>query len=139
MPAGWSGGRIRVSPARRTDMGRGRHSTETETGYPPPSIQPGSAPETLADSTQASIGAGVSGATTAPKETKRQKFRRLAAGRLAKTIKCLHQLYTLADRRNYDYSDEQRDYVVAALKRDVTLVLDRFAGADSPAKQTIGI
>jgi hypothetical protein len=50
-----------------------------------------------------------------PKETKSDKFRRLAVNRVPRVVKLLGMLRNLANKAVYDYTDEQRDKVLAVV------------------------
>jgi hypothetical protein len=67
---------------------------------------------------------------------KRAKFVELATNRVNRTLKDLALIGNLANRRNYDYDDEQAKKIVKALQVGVDEVKARFtskgAGNHSP-------
>lgn len=59
-------------------------------------------------------------------ETKSQKFERIAERRVNETLRSLRLLGNLADRRNYDYSEEQVNLILNAIDREYRTLRSRF-------------
>ena len=65
---------------------------------------------------------------------KAEKFVELANKRVNKAIKCLKLVSNLANRNNYQYTDEQARKIVKALQKEVEAVRQSFQehGAQQP-------
>lgn len=61
-------------------------------------------------------------------ETKGQAFSRIASRRMGQTLDEIRKLETLADKNNYEYSDDQVKQILGALQEACQAVADRFAG-----------
>jgi hypothetical protein len=59
-------------------------------------------------------------------ETKAQRFERIAERRVNETLRSLRLLGNLADKRNYEYSDEQISLILAALDREYRVLRSKF-------------
>lgn len=69
------------------------------------------------------------GAKPAPEgETKADKFRRLCNPRINNAVKAIGLLEALANKTQYEYTDEQRRTIESALDSAVARVKDAFAG-----------
>jgi len=66
------------------------------------------------------------------RETKSQKFARIAERRVNQVLRELRLLGNLADRRNYEYTEEQVSSILRAIDREYRTLRTRFA-ADSIA------
>ena len=64
-------------------------------------------------------------------ESKTDKFRRLANQRLPKAIKAVDAVAKLAASTNYEWTSEQVEKIVAALKTAVVRVENSFEGGDA--------
>jgi hypothetical protein len=62
----------------------------------------------------------------AASESKAQKFERIAERRVNETLRALRLLGNLADRRNYDYSDDQASLVLSAVDQEVRALRSKF-------------
>jgi hypothetical protein len=61
-----------------------------------------------------------------PNESKSEKFQRIAERRVNETIRALRLLGNLADRRNYEYSDDQASLLVGAIDQEVRALRFKF-------------
>jgi hypothetical protein len=68
-----------------------------------------------------------------PRETKAQKFERIAERRVNETLRALRLLGNLSDRRNYAYTEEQVAMVLSAIDLEVRSLKARFK-AESPSE-----
>ncbi len=59
-------------------------------------------------------------------ESKAEKFERIAERRVNETLRALRLLGNLADRRNYDYSDDQVSTLLSAIDQEVRTLRSRF-------------
>jgi hypothetical protein len=59
-------------------------------------------------------------------ETKAQKFERIAERRVNETLRALRLLGNLADKRNYEYSDQQVALIFTALDQEYRAIRSRF-------------
>lgn len=66
---------------------------------------------------------------------KRAKFVELANKRVSRALKDLELVGNLANRRNYDYDEEQARKIVRALQHEVDLLKQSFLSG-SPGRQT---
>ena len=57
---------------------------------------------------------------------KRQKFVELANKRVSKALKDLALIANLANKRNYDYDDEQARKIIKALQNELDVVKQSF-------------
>src|SRR5579864_7086275 len=64
-----------------------------------------------------------------PKESKADKFKRLARRRMTRALKDLRYVGILGDSRNYQYDEVQAQKIVAALTDAVKDVERKFQGA----------
>jgi hypothetical protein len=62
---------------------------------------------------------------------KRAKFVELANKRVSKSIKDLKLIGNLANKANYDFTDEDAKKIVRALQREVDSIRARFADTGS--------
>lgn len=63
-------------------------------------------------------------------ESKAERFERIAERRVNETLRALRLLGNLADRRNYDYSDDQVTALLSAIDQEIRNLRSRFkAGA----------
>jgi uncharacterized protein YPO0396 len=67
-------------------------------------------------------------ATTSGEETKNAKFKALAEARLERAVRAIKILAPLADRKRYEYTDEQAKYIIKTLKESVRNVENAFQG-----------
>ena len=70
-------------------------------------------------------------------ESKQDKFKRLAEARVNRALKDIRSIGNLANRANYEYSDEQVGKIVRALKAEVAALQARFkneSGSDARFK-----
>lgn len=67
------------------------------------------------------------GQPAAPKESKAERFRRLANRRVPKALKMLSVIANLSNRAAYEYTDEQRDTICSALIKAVQHIEDAFS------------
>lgn len=61
-------------------------------------------------------------------ETKAQAFSRIASRRMGQSLTEIRKLETLADKNNYEYTDEQVGKLLGALQQACQSVADRFSG-----------
>lgn len=66
---------------------------------------------------------------------KSKKFVELANKRVSKSIKDLQLVCNLANRQNYDFTDDQARKIVKALQQEVELVKVAFANANESSKK----
>ena len=66
---------------------------------------------------------------------KRAKFVELANKRVSRALKDLELVGNLANRRNYDYDEQQARKIVRALQHEVDLLKQSFLSG-SPGRQT---
>ncbi len=65
----------------------------------------------------------------AVRRDKKVKFKELANKRVNKAIKDLRLVSNLANKKNYEYTDEQAKLIVKALKKEVDGVRQSFAAS----------
>lgn len=65
------------------------------------------------------------------KETKREKFVRLAEARTNKILDQIRLLGNLSNKGNYDYTDEDVRKIFAALDKEVKSAKNSFSGLES--------
>lgn len=75
-------------------------------------------------------------AAAKPVESKAEKFARLGAMRTTKAINAMRGLRKLANSNNYEYTPEQVEKIVTALKAEVEGVYEAFNTTGAPAKET---
>ncbi len=61
-----------------------------------------------------------------PREQDREKFKELAVKRVRRAIKDLRLIGNLANRSNYDYTEEDAKKILKALKTEVANLETRF-------------
>lgn len=61
------------------------------------------------------------------KETKREKFIRLAENRVNSTIKEMNLIGNLANKSNYDYTKDDVDKIIKTLKKSVSDLESKFS------------
>ena len=66
-----------------------------------------------------------------PKETKRERFVRIAESRTNRIIDQLRLLGNCSNRNNYEYSDEDIKKIFNAINREVKGAQGRFNGEDA--------
>jgi len=69
------------------------------------------------------------------KETKAQKFQRIAERRVNETLRALRLLGNLADRRNYEYTDEQVSSILGAIDHEYRGLRSKFKAESAAAGQ----
>lgn len=69
------------------------------------------------------------------KETKEEKFRRLANARVNRALKSIRVIGNLANPATYDYTDKQVNQIVKALRDEVKELQQRFDGGPDGAKE----
>lgn len=62
---------------------------------------------------------------------KSAKFVELANKRVSRAIKSLKLVANLANRQNYEFTDEQAKKIIKALQKELDLVKQSFQNADS--------
>ena len=60
------------------------------------------------------------------KETKREKFERIAERRTNEALKKIRLLKHLSNKNNYDYSDQHVNKIITALKKEIELLEKEF-------------
>ena len=75
-------------------------------------------------------------AAAATTETKAEKFSRLGSMRATKAINAMRGLQKLANRNNYEYTPEQVEKLVGALKTEVEAVYNAFTSTGGGEKET---
>jgi hypothetical protein len=68
-----------------------------------------------------------------PDESKADKFRRLALKRVPRAVKILRQVANLASKNTYEYTDEQKAKIKAAISKAAEGVADAFDKTAAPA------
>lgn len=63
----------------------------------------------------------------APRETKSEKFERIAERRVNEALRALRLLGNLADRRNYEYTDDQVSSFIRVLDKEYRALRLRFS------------
>jgi len=69
-----------------------------------------------------------------PNETPAQRFRRLGGKRMNKALKAIGYVASLGNKRQYEYTDEQRNKIIAALVDAVDNVRQRLTDKQSAAE-----
>lgn len=67
-------------------------------------------------------------------ESKADKFKRLGSMRVTKAINAMRGLQKLSNRNNYEYSPEQVEKILGALKSEVESVYAAFTKKSGEAK-----
>ncbi len=65
---------------------------------------------------------------------KRKNFVRLAESRVAKAIDSMRVIGNLANRSNYEYSEEDAKKIISALQEEILILKGKFAQADVQRK-----
>lgn len=65
------------------------------------------------------------------KESRSDKFRRLAVSRMNVTLKQLRLIKNLANRNNYEWTDAEAEKIVSALRKAVDGIEKRFKQSSS--------
>ena len=65
------------------------------------------------------------------KETKRDRFVRIAEARTNKIIEMMRLLGNCSVKSNYDYSDEVVKKIFSALEKELKITKNKFLGLDS--------
>lgn len=68
------------------------------------------------------------GTTAVPSETPTAKFVRLINQRMPKALRLLQRIANLGNTRQYEYTRDEADRIVAALSGGVQQVADAFSG-----------
>ena len=64
-------------------------------------------------------------------ETKHERFIRLAESRTQRALKSIQVIGNLSNRSRYEYSDQDIERIVGALRREVRTLEQRFNAANS--------
>ena len=72
--------------------------------------------------------------TSEHKETKEEKFRRLANARVNRALKSIRVIGNLANPATYNYTEGQVNQIVKALRAEVKELQQRFNGGPDGAK-----
>lgn len=67
-------------------------------------------------------------------EKGQDRFVRLAEARVERAIKQIRLIGNLADRSNYDYTEEQATAIIGSLRREVAACRARFDAARKPKR-----
>jgi hypothetical protein len=68
--------------------------------------------------------------------TKREKFVNLAEARVSKAMHSIRLIGNLANRNNYEYSDEDIRLITAALQAEINDMKQRFGSQDMRSRPT---
>lgn len=68
-------------------------------------------------------------------ETKGEKFVRLANGRVPKALTAIAAIRGIANKTNYDYTDEQAGKIMAALEAEMTKLGNAFKSGAAPVAE----
>ena len=68
-------------------------------------------------------------------ETKNERFIRLAEGRVNATLDKLRLLGQLANRRNYEYTDDQAAAIFQAIQKELNATKAKFRDGTSETKK----
>ena len=77
----------------------------------------------------------VNAAQTRSNETKNEKFRRLAESRVNTVLDRLRLLGQLADKKNYDYTDEQVSKIFRAIDSELKDTKSKFQKGSAGRKR----
>jgi hypothetical protein len=69
------------------------------------------------------------------RETKAQRFTRIAERRVNETLRAFRLLGNLSERRNYEYSEEQVQSMFLAIDREYQALRTRFMAGARPAHE----
>lgn len=69
-------------------------------------------------------------------ESKRDRFSRLAERRMNDLIEKFRLVGNLADRRNYDYTDDQAKQIIRAVEGQARELKQRFQADDTPREKS---
>lgn len=69
-------------------------------------------------------------------ETKNERFRRLAVARMNAALKQLKLIENLANRNNYEWTDEEAKKMVSALTKAVETIDKKFKKTESESDKT---
>ena len=72
---------------------------------------------------------------TRPKETKDEKFRRLAESRVNVVLDRLRLLGQLSDRKNYEYTDVQVSKIFRAIESELKVARSKFRNSSTGRKR----
>ena len=67
------------------------------------------------------------------------KFIKLANKRVNKTIKDIQLIGNLANKQNYDYTDQQAKQIIKALQQELDDVKQSFTNASTSIKKTFAL
>ena len=67
---------------------------------------------------------------------KREKFVGLAEARVSKAMHSIRLIGNLANKNNYEYSDEDIRKITSALQAEINDLKQRFASSDSRSRPT---
>jgi hypothetical protein len=62
------------------------------------------------------------------KESKNERFKRLAKKRGERVLKDIRLIGNLSDRNNYEYSDREFRHIFGVIEEELRLAKDRFRG-----------
>jgi hypothetical protein len=68
-------------------------------------------------------------------ETKAQRFERIAERRVNEALRSLRLLGNLADRRNYEYTDEQVSLLLSAIDQECRGLRSKFKSGSAAGSQ----
>ncbi len=68
-------------------------------------------------------------------ETKADKFKRLANGRVPKALTAIAAIRGIANKTNYEYTDEQTVKIMAALEAELTKLGAAFKSGAAPVAE----
>jgi hypothetical protein len=74
----------------------------------------------------ATLGLGVDRMTRSPRESKLQRFERLAQKRVTEALRRLRLVGNLSNRANYEYSDDHVKQLTEALETELKELKNRF-------------
>ena len=72
---------------------------------------------------------------SSPKESRDQKFRRVAERRVNVLLDKIRLLGQLSDRRNYEYTDAQVSKIFRAIDEELKAARTKFQGGDAKPKR----
>lgn len=67
---------------------------------------------------------------------KAEKFVELANKRVNRALKDIQLIGNLANRQNYDFTDDQAKQIIRALQQEVDLVRQRFGSTDEVGRKS---
>jgi hypothetical protein len=68
-------------------------------------------------------------------ETKAQRFERIAERRVNETLRALRLLGNLADRRNYEYTDQQVSLILGAIDQEYKVLRSKYKAEAAAGSQ----